>query len=158
MAHQPHNRLNDLPDRPANGASHNGKHAEDITAAMAQLRRDLDRDVRGISRQAHQATHWESYVKKFPVAALGIAAVVGYCLVPARRERQYVASPEVVKQLAREGKLNINAGPTPPGRPSMAKQAVLAVGTVAARALMAYAGKRVGEFMSTEPGETVPDA
>lgn len=158
MAHPPHNRLNNLPDHPSNGAARNGKHAEDITAAMAQLRRDLDRDVRGISRQAHQATHWESYVKKFPVACLGLAVVVGYCLVPSRRERQYVASPEVVKQLANEGRLNINAGPLPPNKPSMAKQAVLAVGTVAARALMAYAGKRVGEFMSTNPGESVPDA
>lgn len=152
MAHRPTNRLTSRAEPPPV----NGKQAQDIAAAMQRVRRDLDRDVEGISHQVHEATQWQTYVRRYPWTCLAIAAAVGYSLVPRRQTEEVVASPDVVQQLVKSGKLHIEASEQASGKPSFAQKAMLGIGTVAARALMAYFGKRIGELVPSGDGPSSP--
>jgi hypothetical protein len=58
---------------------------DDIRRKMAQIRRELHDDVRGVVEGAEAATDWRRYVQAYPWAILGATAIVGYLLVPARR-------------------------------------------------------------------------
>ncbi|MCO6042363.1 hypothetical protein NG895_00445 [Aeoliella sp. ICT_H6.2] len=153
MAHRPINRLT-----PASGQMPpvNGKHPEDIADAMQRVRNDLSRDVENISQQVHDATQWTTYVKRYPWTCLAVAAAVGYSLVPRRKQEETVASPDTVEKLVKAGKLRIEATESPSNKPTFAQQAMLGLGTVAARALMAYFGKRLGDIIPTGDGPTNP--
>lgn len=153
MAHRPTNRLTSTPEQ---AAEVNGRHAQDIAAAMQRVRSDLQRDVEGISHQVHEATQWQTYVKRYPWTCLAVAAAVGYSLVPRRQQEQVVASPDTVEQLVKSGKLRIEATEGASGKPTFAQQAMLGLGTVAARALMAYFGKRIGDFVPTGDAPSNP--
>ncbi len=131
--------------RHARGPSVNGLDAETIRKRMAQVRSELERDARSVSEEMQRATHWEYYVRKFPYACIGIAAFVGYSLVPSPRRQTVVATDEQIKKLADSGKLHVVADPPPKRERSATAKVGLALGTVVARAVMAYVGKNMGE-------------
>lgn len=60
--------------------------AEDLRRQMRQVRRDLGAGVEEIVDQAKTLTDWQHYVKSYPMACLSAAAILGYLLVPARRQ------------------------------------------------------------------------
>ncbi|WP_435008153.1 hypothetical protein P12x_005428 [Tundrisphaera lichenicola] len=62
---------------------------------MAQIRRELHEDVRGVVEGAEAATDWRRYVRNYPMASIGLALAVGYLVVPRRRQtvRQITAAP-----------------------------------------------------------------
>jgi hypothetical protein len=49
---------------------------------MAQIRRDLHEDVKGVVEGAEAATDWRRYIRSYPWAAMGVAVVIGYLIVP----------------------------------------------------------------------------
>ncbi len=53
---------------------------------MAQIRRDLHADVQGVVQGAEAATDWRRYIRDYPWASLGAALVVGYMIVPHKRQ------------------------------------------------------------------------
>ena len=57
---------------------------DDIRRRMAQIRRDLHEDVRGVVEGAEAATDWKRFVRNYPWACTGAALFVGYLLVPRR--------------------------------------------------------------------------
>jgi hypothetical protein len=65
---------------------HDNDSAEDIRKRMAQLRRDIDVDMGNVSRSARAMTDWTFYVRRFPWAVAGAAAVVGYLLIPKKKQ------------------------------------------------------------------------
>lgn len=58
--------------------------AEEIQREMRQVRAELRGDMQQIVEQANGLSDWQAYVRAYPWAAMGAAAVVGYLLVPAR--------------------------------------------------------------------------
>src|SRR3972149_4404967 len=70
--------------------------AHDVVERMAALRRELDNDVEHVAESARAMTDWTYYVRRFPWAAVGVAAVVGYPLLP----RQQTTRTPTAAQLA----------------------------------------------------------
>ena len=58
---------------------------DEIRRKMAQIRRDLHEDVRGVVQGAEAATDWKQFIRNYPWASVGVALVVGYIIVPHRR-------------------------------------------------------------------------
>jgi len=58
--------------------------SDEIRRKMAQIRRDLHADVREVVAGAEAATDWRRYVRSYPWALVGIAAAIGYLVVPKR--------------------------------------------------------------------------
>lgn len=146
MENQPHNRLNST----THDVGTNGRHQADaIRQRMAEVRTELEEDVHQISKEVEKATHWEYYVKKFPFVCVGVAAMAGFCLVPSRKPQTITVTDEQIKKLAEQGKLHVVSDPPPQQRTTLPQKAMLAVGTVAARAAMAYVGKLLGENADT---------
>jgi hypothetical protein len=65
---------------------------EQIRRRMAQIRRELHEDVREVVASAEAVTDWHRYIRKFPWVAIGLAAGIGYLIVP-RRHRKAAARP-----------------------------------------------------------------
>jgi hypothetical protein len=64
----------------------NSEHeAREVVERMATLRRELDSDVEHVAESARAMTDWTFYVRRFPWAAVGVAAVAGYLLVPRKK-------------------------------------------------------------------------
>jgi hypothetical protein len=59
--------------------------AQDVVNQMAAMRRELDHDVEHVAVSAKAMTDWTFYVRKFPWAAIGLAAAAGYLLVPKKK-------------------------------------------------------------------------
>ena len=49
---------------------------------MADIRRELHEDVRGVVATAEAATDWRRYLIAYPWASLGAAFAIGYLIVP----------------------------------------------------------------------------
>jgi hypothetical protein len=77
---------------PATNSEINGEHGvaaattevDEIRRRMAQIRRELHEDVRGVVSSAEAVTDWRRYIRMYPWAALGVAAAAGYLIVPRR--------------------------------------------------------------------------
>ncbi len=56
----------------------------EIRRRMAEIRRDLHLDIQEVVAGAEAVTDWRRYVRMYPWAAVGLAAAVGYLIVPKR--------------------------------------------------------------------------
>ncbi len=130
------------PNRHANGRPDD---AEAIRQRMAQLRSELRRDVDDLAHDVHQVADWKTYVQKFPYATLGLAALVGFSLVPTRRQETVTATDEQIKKLADAGKLHVVADRPPVQAAGIGQKAAMALGSIAVRALVAQLGKQLGQ-------------
>ena len=62
--------------------------AESIRQRMREIRSALPDDVDDARQRVQQLTDWKYHVGKRPLAALTVAVVVGYLIVPAKRPRE----------------------------------------------------------------------
>lgn len=131
---------------------HNGRFPEEerlpadnpdeIRDRMAELRRGLRNDAVQIAKTAQQATDWKFYVKKFPLVCAGVALVVGYALVPAKRKGgPLLATDEQLERMAKAGRLKIVAETPETDKPSLMRKAMFAVGGLALRAALDQMGQ-----------------
>lgn len=58
--------------------------AEEIRERMAMIRLRIDEQSDEVVAQVNALSDWRSYVRLYPWASVGAAAVVGYVLVPSR--------------------------------------------------------------------------
>ena len=58
--------------------------AGEIQEEMGHVRSEIRDDVRGIFAGARAMTDWRHYLRQYPWVALGVAAAVGFWIVPAR--------------------------------------------------------------------------
>jgi hypothetical protein len=73
----------------------------EIQQRMAQIRHDMHQEVRGAVKGAHSLTDWKSLVANYPWLSLGVAATVGYLVVPWRATRpQALVSLTTAPELA----------------------------------------------------------
>jgi hypothetical protein len=116
--------------------------AEMIQKRMAELRRELDCDVRDVGRGARKLANPLYYVRNFPWASAAAAAAVGYLLVP-KKKPVISSDPKVLAELVRQQQVRLDA--TKSAGDSQGLLASLAVMglTWAARAGLSYLGQRL---------------
>lgn len=73
---------------------------DDIRRQMALIRHELHVDVKDVVQTAEAVVDWRHYIRRYPWVALGVAATVGYLIVPRRQPaapRAIVFQPEVAQ-------------------------------------------------------------
>jgi len=71
----------------------------DLQSEMRRVRGELGRDVEELIESTRDVMNWHYYVRRYPWAAMGAAALLGYFLVPKSRrpivhiERQEIPRP-----------------------------------------------------------------
>jgi hypothetical protein len=74
-------------------------NADDIRRKMAQIRVELHQDVQGLVAGTEAASDWKYYVRHYPWAAIGAAALVGFLIVP-RKRRSVTATAHQAAEVA----------------------------------------------------------
>ena len=111
--------------------------AEKVRRRMAELRRELECDVRDVSRGARVMTDWKFYVRRFPWAVTGAALVAGYLLVPKRKP---VIKPDTdeIAELVKQKQIRVESV-TKAESPGMMKSLLMMGLTWALRTGISYA-------------------
>lgn len=116
--------------------------ARDVVERMAALRHELDHDVEHVAESARAMTDWTFYVRRFPWAAVGLAAAAGFLLVP-RKKTTVTPTAEQLAALA-ENKAFVAAATNqfkPPQ--SMLAGVAATLAAMAARAALSYIGEQI---------------
>ena len=127
--------------------------ADRLRQEMRTIRRDLGQEVEDLVEHAEQLMEWRYYVRRFPWASLGVAALLGYFVVPQR----IVTLPPDERTLSRiVERLPLNGKPSEPKKQSMFGW-LLSMGTgMALRAASAYLSQQVGKVMAQQQQQYAP--
>lgn len=135
---------------------------EEIQRRMAEIRRELHKDVRGVVANAEAVTDWRRYLTKYPWAALGTAFAIGYVVVPRRTRVSVEAVPKAAAKEIRAAIETIREEQQP--RRSAWKGVLGSVwalaGPVAIRAAQSYAAQflesQLQQYNFGSPAESTP--
>jgi hypothetical protein len=112
--------------------------AERIRRRMAELRRELECDVREVGRSARVMTDWTFYVRKFPLAVAAVAAAAGFMLIP-KKKSVIKPDPEMIAELVKQKKIRIEpVAKQSADKPGIMKSLLMMGITWGARAAMAH--------------------
>lgn len=138
-----------------------------IRKQSSKLRRHLERDVDGLRNQAQELLDWKHYVRKYPVATIGAAVVLGYLLVPRRSPIVNVA--DLIPAPPAEPADNVPASTAPELNresatvPPQSHSIVASVGEAILTSTLAFAGQRLLMHLLDRAGQSLsssetPDA
>lgn len=120
---------------------------EAIARRMGNVREHLATDASSVADRIRTATDWKHQVAEHPVIAAGVAAAVGFWLVPSR-PRVETIDAKSLERLAREHKLVVaNSAAEEKNAGLMAAGLALAA-NFALRAATAYVGQQAGRVFS----------
>ena len=116
--------------------------ARQVVERMAALRRELDSGVHDVAESARAMTDWTFYVRRFPWAAVGLAAVAGFLLVP-RKKTTVTPTAEQLAALVKNK--DFVAAATNQLKPPQSLLAGLAatLAAMAARAALSYVTEQI---------------
>jgi len=131
--------------------------AETIRRRMAELRRELTFDVRDVGRSARAMANPAFYVRKFPWATTAVAALVGYMLVPKKKEVVH-PDPELLAELVRKNQVKLDTSAAVKDTQGMLKSLAVMGVTWAAKAGFNYMVQQLTTAQAKErpPEEAVP--
>jgi hypothetical protein len=131
--------------------------AETIRRRMAELRRELTFDVRDVGRSARAMANPAFYVRKFPWATTAVAALVGYMLVPKKKEI-VKPDPELLAELVRKNQVKLDTSAAAKDTQGMLKSLAVMGITWAAKAGFNYMVQQLTTAQAKEraPEEAVP--
>ncbi len=114
-----------------------------IRARMARIRSRAQGKAVRLGQETKQFLDWKHYVRLYPWGVVGVAAVVGYLLVPARRpapmEWTGPATPPVEP---------LRMPPPPvPRQPGLLSSLTRLAMNAALRSAVAYAGQAIGQSL-----------
>lgn len=119
---------------------------DQIRLRMQSLRTDLHHDVREVVISTREMTDWKTYVRRYPWVCVGLAAGIGYLVVPAKVYKEYVQpTDKQVLKLAKDDRLHINTEPIGRPKASIVNTALTFVMSAVLRSAMAYAGQQLGK-------------
>ena len=116
--------------------------AETIRKRMAELRSELTSDVRDVKRSAQEMTNPLYYVRRFPWATAAAAAVVGYLLVP-KKKQVIKPDPEMLAELLKKHQINFDTTKAASDSQGMLKSLAVMGLTWALRTGLTYAGEQL---------------
>lgn len=110
--------------------------AEQIQRTMQVIRRELDHDFDQVKQSATQLTDWRYYIRNHPWACVGLAAAIGYVVVP---RKLHVQSPDLktLEKFARKNHLVIENKSDQNEKPGVVRTAVTFLSGLALRAVTA---------------------
>lgn len=131
--------------------------AESVRARMQQLRCDIDEDMEDMAASARSMVDWKHYVKTYPWVCLGVAAALGFLIVP---KRSTAIRPDLatLTEMARAGHLVVK--PAPSATRGVADAILATVVSAAVNKTTAYLGQRAGRLLgiSGHPGTNRHDS
>jgi hypothetical protein len=116
--------------------------AEKIRRRMAELRRELECDVRQVSDDARTMTDWTFYVRRFPWAVAALAAAAGFMLIP-KRKQVIKPDPEMLAELVKNQKVRVQQVASTSDNPGFWKPLLLTAVTWAARQGINYITQQI---------------
>lgn len=126
------------------------EEADSLRRQMRTIRRELGNDVEELVVQAERLMDWRYYIQQYPWAMTGLAAIVGYFIVP----RRNVTLPTDASTLARLAEKIPVMMPTPPQPKKQGLVgSLISMGTsYAMRAALAYATQQLSkQFLPPAP-------
>ena len=133
----------------ATGTSDPLPQADRLRQEMRTIRRELGQDVEDLVEHAEQLMDWRYYVRRYPWASLGVAALVGYFVVPQR----VVTLPTDERTLAKlADRLPIHPQTSEPKKQRTSLiGSLISMGTgLALRAATAWFTAQVGKIMAKQ--------
>jgi hypothetical protein len=137
----------------ATGTSDPLPQADRLRQEMRTIRRELGQDVEDLVEHAERLMEWRYYVRRYPWASLGVAALLGYFIIPQR----IVTLPTDDHTLSKLA----DRLPIQP-RPERKKQSLLgwlvSMGTgMALRAAGAYVTQQLGKAVAQQQSTPRPE-
>lgn len=131
------------------------EEARDVVERMAALRRELTTDVEHVAESAKAMTDWTFYVRRFPWAAVGLAAAAGFLLVP-RKRTNIAPTTEQLAALAQSKEFVAAATNQLKPPQSLLKGLAATLAAMAARAAVAYVTEQIRAKAAGKHREPVP--
>jgi hypothetical protein len=135
------------------------EEARDVVERMAALRRELDHDVEHVAKSAKAMTDWTFYVRRFPWAAVGVAAAAGFLLVP-RKKTSVAPTAEQLAALVQNKQFVAAATDQLQPPPSVLKGLAATLAAMAGRAAISYVTEQIrakAASAAREPAHTNED-
>jgi len=128
-----------------------------VRARMQGIRRDIDQDLEDVSASARSMVDWKHYVKAFPWVCLGMAAALGFLIVP---KRSTVINADLVTPIdpAKAGPPVANAAPA--ATRGLVNGLVSAAVSIAVREAITYLAQNSGRLLGIvkDPGSNHHDS
>lgn len=129
---------------------------EDIRSQMARIRMRAHRKAEKLGEETRHFLDWKHYVRLFPWAAVGLAAVVGYWIVP-KRNRTATADAKLLQELAKKN--SVVVAPVPMAAAAVRKPGFLdelgsTVRIAFLKAGLAYAGRYLAQAIAAGTAQT----
>src|SRR5262245_60441792 len=129
--------------------------AEQIEQEMRQVRSELRQDVRELVTSAQIMGEWQYYVRRYPWLSVGLAAAVGYFMIPAR---PLIVRPDAnaLLELAKANKLEIKMEAPRAKRGGLVDGIVGMLAATALQGAMAVANHLLQDLMKPGSGQSGP--
>ncbi len=136
--------------------------AAEIRKTMDSIRGQLDKDLGKVQTSARTLLDWHFYIRNYPWACLGGAALIGYLVVPRKLEIQ-APDVEALEKLARRHHLVVEQRPKAEEKSGFVAGAFGFLTTLVLRTAMMHLGNRLGEIFESGPlsgssSQTTPPA
>lgn len=112
-----------------------------ISQRMGAVRQQLTDDAHSVAEGLRSATDWKSQVAEHPFVAAGIAAAVGFWLVPSRPRIETI-DQKALERLARDHKLVVSNQSNEEKSAGLMAAGVALAANFALRAATAYVGQQ----------------
>src|SRR5262249_54340038 len=126
---------------------------------MAALRRELVDDMRDVSESARAITDWTFYVRRFPWASAGLAALAGILIVPRKKEAAAPPDAATIAEALKQKQVWASAQQATTDANSIAKTVFWTIAAAAGRAALQYVSERIRTAAAEkhrEPSEEAP--
>lgn len=135
-----------------------------IRRQMASVRSALDEDVYGLVENAHalvqdakKLTDWRYYVKAAPWGAVGVAAAVGFLMVPRKVRVVRPDAEELAKLAGRHPFVLGEAGKAETKKDGPTQVIMTLVANALLRAATAYVSQQAGKVFGQQAAEASPE-
>ena len=130
------------------------EHVGDIRDRMASIRDDIDEDMDGIVEGARSLVDWREHVRSKPLIAAGLAALVGYVVVPGKQS-VVQADPAQLSKMLKANKVIVSPGGNVKPKSSLVGGLIATLLATAIRAAAVQAGQQLTAKVSgIQPAET----
>ena len=110
----------------------NTKEIDEVRRQMALIRRELHEDVKEVVANANAAADWRTYLTAYPWATIGLAASLGYLIVPRKSKSTETDSSSGAERISRPAGDPILAAESQSAPPEGSKEHGLIKGAITA--------------------------
>ena len=141
-----------LRNRQENSVSESGPpdRGTQIRKTMEYIRGELDKDLGKVQTSAKTLLDWHYYIRNYPWACLGGAALIGYLMVPRKLEIK-APDAETLEKLARKHHLVVESKPKAEKKSGLLAGAFSFLSGLVMKTAMVHVGNQLAEMMQGMP-------